>query len=850
MKKERYDVTGMTCASCVRHVEDAVKKQPGTKNVVVNLLTNSMVVEYDEQKLNPALIEKAVDQAGYGASLHQDEINTPAANKKTVSLAQQSYQQTKKRLFLSLIIAVFLLYLAMGKMLHLPLPLFFTGQKNLLIWALTQMLLALILIVINKNYFISGFKSLFHLAPNMDALVAIGAGTAFLYSLFSLYRLAFGFGHQQASLISQYGGNLYFDSTGMILTLITLGKTLEAKAKGQTTTALDKLLDLAPKTARILKGNQEITVPLAELKQGDLMLVKTGESLPADGIVMSGTASLDESSLTGESLPLTKHQGDSVFSATIVKSGYLTVKATRVGQETTLSQIIKLVDDANSSKAPIASLADKISAIFVPAVIGLALLTFIVWLILGASFSFALSSAISVLVISCPCALGLATPTAIMVGTGKGASLGILFKSAESLQKTHEVQSIILDKTGTITKGQPQVTDVLVSSPDLLTIAFSLEKLSEHPLAKALTAFAQKQKVTPKPVTEFNQLTGLGLSGKINGRLYFSGNQKLMQQQQITIPAEIDIDQFSQAGKTPLFFASEQSFLGVICVADVIKEDSPKAISQFKSLGIEPIMLTGDNQKTAQAIAQKVGITNVMADVLPQDKANMVKKLQAQGKKVAMVGDGINDAPALAQADVGIAIGAGTDVAIDSSDLVLMHSRLSDVTTALELSRATIKNIKENLFWAFFYNVIGIPVAAGLLYPTLGLKLSPMLGALAMSFSSVFVVFNALRLRFFKPSLRTASVEKTMDSADADVIIKNIKSPTIKGDNLMKKTFSVEGMSCDNCVKHVTNALLSVDGVKDAVVSLQDNKAQVEMEASVSKDALQKAVADAGYTLK
>lgn len=750
MRKETYDVTGMTCSSCVRHVEKAVEKQPGVKKVTVNLLKNSMVVDYDENKLNQAEIEHAVSDAGYGANLRSK--NADLTKDTEENSAQKEYESYKRRLIWSIVFTVPLIYLSMGHMLGWPLPFFFLGTTNAITFAFTQFLLLLPVVYLNRSYFINGFKSLFKGTPNMDSLVALGASAALVYGIFTIYKIGIGLGFLDFKSVSAHVMNLYFESAGTILTLITLGKTLEAKAKGKTTDAISKLLNLAPKTARVLRDNQEKNVPVEEVKKDDVVIVKAGESIPVDGVIISGSASIDESALTGESLPVDKKEGDKAIGATINRNGYFKMRVTKTGDETVLAQIVKLVDEATSSKAPIANLVDRVSGVFVPIVIGIAFIAAIIWLLHGSTFEFALSIGISVLVISCPCALGLATPTAIMVGTGQGAINGILFKSAKALETTHELQTIVFDKTGTITEGKPVVTDIFPlqnTENDLLQIAASLESLSEHPLAQAITTSAKEKNLSFLEVEKFTQVAGQGISGIIDGKKILAGNLKMMNENQIETTSANFLDNSTNGGKTTLYFAQDNRLIGIIRVADVIKDTSKEAIEELNQMGLQTIMLTGDNETTARAIAKKAGIRNVIAEVLPADKEHEIQKLQNQGQKVAMVGDGINDAPALARADVGIAIGAGTDIAIDSADVVLMKSQLTEVSTAIRLSKATIKNIKENLFWAFIYNIIGIPIAAGIFYPAFGFKLSPMIGALAMSFSSVFVVTNALRLRFF-----------------------------------------------------------------------------------------------------
>lgn len=746
-------------------------------------------------------------------------------------------------------------------MMGWPLPSFFLGTQNSMIYALTLFLLVLPVAIINSKYYRMGFKTLFHGSPNMDSLIALGSGASLAYGVYALYKIAWGFGHGDLAMEDQFTHDLYFEGAGTILTLITLGKFFEARAKGRTSDAINKLMNLAPKKATVVRDSVETVIPAEEVEKGDILIVKTGESVPVDGVLLEGTGSVDESAITGESIPVDKQVGDKVIGATINQSGYFKMRADKVGDETALSQIIKLVDEATSSKAPIAKLADKVAGIFVPVVIGIALLAIVVWLICGATFEFAMTIAVSVLVVSCPCALGLATPTAIMVGTGRGASNGILIKSAEALETAHSVNVVVMDKTGTVTQGKPVVTDLVcrggVTEDQLLQIAASLEKLSEHPLARAIVVEAEKKNTQFLPVEQFEQIPGQGIKGSIKGLACLAGNQKLLNAQGVHDEAlERLQDQMADQGKTPLFFASAGKLIGMVAVADVVKPSSKQAIADLQSMGIEVVMLTGDHKKTAEAIRKQVGVDRVVAEVLPQDKEQEVRKLQESGKKVAMVGDGINDAPALARADVGIAIGAGTDVAMESADIVLMRSDLLDVAGAIELSKATIRNIKENLFWAFFYNVVGIPIAAGCWYTAFNLKMNPMVAALAMSFSSVFVVSNALRLRFFKPkhgSAVSASVAEPAASATvpAEVFSQEVSAvqTTINQPNggiTMKKELSIEGMMCQNCVKHVTHALEGIPGAADVQVSLEDKKATVYVPASVSDETLKAAVAEAG----
>ena len=757
MKKESFDITGMTCSACANRIEKTVKKVPGVQDVSVNLLKNSMIASYDESVANTQTIIEAVEKAGYSATAQTNVQSNKAkeTSKKEESIEQEQYKKMKKRLISSLIFTIPLFYISMGHMLNWPLPSVLLGMENAMIFAFTQFLLLIPIVVINRNYFKVGFKTLFQGSPNMDSLIAIGSAAAIVYGIYAIYKIAFGQGHMDMEMVDQYMMDLYFESAGTILTLITLGKTLEARAKGKTSDAIKKLMNLAPKNARIERDGKELQIPVEEVKENDIVIIKAGESIPVDGVVLEGVSTVDESALTGESIPVEKHIGDFVIGSTVNKSGYLKIKATKVGDNTTLAQIIRLVDDATNSKAPIAKLADKVSGVFVPTVITIAVIATIAWLIAGYSFEFALSIGISVLVISCPCALGLATPTAIMVGTGQGATNGILIKSAEALEVAHKVDTVVLDKTGTITQGRPVVTDIItadkIEEDKLLQIAYSIEKLSEHPLADAIVENAKEKNLEALAVEGFTQIPGQGLLGIIEDKKCLAGNKRMMDANQIKNTELFEKgDEFATSGKTPLYFAVNGELLGIMAIADVVKPTSKQAIEELKDMGIEVVMLTGDNEKTAKAVQKQVGVSRVVAEVLPQDKEKEIRQLQENGKKVAMVGDGINDAPALARADVGIAIGAGTDIAIESADFVLMKSDLVDVSTTIQLSKAVIRNIKQNLFWAFIYNIIGITIAAGLFYTAFHLKMNPMLGALAMSFSSVFVVCNALRLRWFK----------------------------------------------------------------------------------------------------
>lgn len=862
--QEKYNVTGMTCAACQARVQKSVSNLTGVQECNVNLLKNSMVVTYDDKNVNSGQIIAAVEKAGYGASLQQAKGKSAAQAVSPVDTAKKEYETMKRRVIWSFVFTTPLFYISMGHMMGWPLPGFFLGTENSMIYALTLFLLALPVAIINNKYYRMGFKTLFHGSPNMDSLIALGSGASLAYGVYALYKIAWGFGYGDLAMVNQFTHDLYFEGAGTILTLITLGKFFEARAKGRTSDAINKLMNLAPKKATVVRDGVETVIPAEEVEKGDILIVKAGESVPVDGVLLEGTGSLDESAITGESIPVDKQAGDKVIGATINQSGYFKMRADKVGDETALSQIIKLVDEATSSKAPIAKLADKVAGIFVPIVIGIALLAMVVWLICGATFEFAMTIAVSVLVVSCPCALGLATPTAIMVGTGRGASNGILIKSAEALETAHSVNVVVMDKTGTITQGKPVVTDLAchsgVTEDHLLQIAASLEKLSEHPLARAIVAEAEKRNMQFLPVEQFEQIPGQGIKGSIEGITCLAGNQKLLNAEGVHDQALEQLqDQMADQGKTPLFFAAAGKLIGMVAVADVVKPSSKQAIADLQAMGIEVVMLTGDHKKTAEAIRRQVGVDRVVAEVLPQDKEQEVRKLQESGKKVAMVGDGINDAPALARADVGIAIGAGTDVAMESADIVLMRSDLLDVAGAIELSKATIRNIKENLFWAFFYNIIGIPIAAGCWYTAFHLKMNPMVAALAMSFSSVFVVSNALRLRFFKPKHGSAVSASAVESvapvtvsvpAEAPLPEPSAKQTTINqsnGGTTMKKELMIEGMMCQNCVKHVTHALEGIPGAADVQVSLEDKKATVNVPESVTDEALKAAVTEAGY---
>jgi Cu2+-exporting ATPase len=842
----------MSCAACSARVEKAVKAVPGVTSCSVSLLTNSMGVE---GTASASAIVKAVQEAGYGASPKDAAAETPSA--ELDALADHETPRLKKRLIASLVFLAVLMYFSMGHMMWgWPLPHWFDG--NHVAMGLVQLLLAGIVMVINQKFFISGFKGLLHRAPNMDTLVALGSSASFLWSTYALFAMTRAQVDGNDVLVMHYMMELYFESAAMILTLITVGKMLEARSKGKTTDALKSLMKLAPQTATLLREGAEVTVPIAQVKKGDLFVVRPGENIPVDGLVLEGSSAVNESALTGESIPVDKTAGDKVSAATTNQSGFLKCEATRVGEDTTLAQIIRMVSDAAATKAPIAKIADTVSGFFVPAVISISVLTTLVWLLLGREFGYALARGISVLVISCPCALGLATPVAIMVGNGLGARNGILFKTAASLEAAGRTQIVALDKTGTITSGEPRVTDILpaggVSESELLTLAASLEQKSEHPLAKAVLAYAETETIACPDVTDFAALPGNGLSARLDGMEIYGGNAEFIATK-ASVPAELRAEaaRLAAEGKTPLFFGGAGRLMGVIAVADTLKEDSPRAIRELQNMGIRVVMLTGDNQRTADAIGRQAGVDEVIAGVLPDGKEAVIRRLQESGK-VAMVGDGINDAPALTRADTGIAIGAGTDVAIDAADVVLMNSRLSDVPAAIRLSRATLRNIHENLFWAFIYNIIGIPLAAGVFIP-FGLTLNPMFGAAAMSLSSFCVVSNALRLNLFdlhstkhdrKPK-SAALPAAPVQPAAAENTAEPVSAPVVKEDNAMKKTLHVEGMMCCHCEARVKKALEALPAVDEAVVSHEAGTAIVTLNAEVSDADLKKAVEDQDY---
>ena len=862
--KQKFQVTGMTCSACSATVERNVKKLEGVKEVTVNLLSNSMVVSYDEDKVNNQAIIDTVVKAGYQAALEQKNNQKKTSATPAVSPVEQDIKNMKFRLILSFVFLIPLMYISMGHMFGAPLPNFLTGNENALSFALTQFLLTLPVVYVNRKYFQAGFKNLVKLHPNMDSLIAIGSSAALIYGVFAIYQIGIGLGYQDMETVHHYTMDLYFESSAMILALITLGKFLETKSKGKTSEAITKLLHLAPKTATVIRNGEEQEIPVEEVVVGDRIVIKPGQSIPVDGVIIEGSSSVDQSALTGESIPVEKNVGDKVIAASVNKMGSFHMEAQKVGDDTTLAQIIQLVEDANASKAPIAKLADKISGIFVPVVITIAVIATIVWLILGYPFEFALSIGIAVLVISCPCALGLATPVAIMVGTGKGAEYGILIKSAEALEVAHSVKTVVLDKTGTITEGKPKVTDIVpseyISEQELLSVAASMEKPSEHPLADAIVAYAQEKKVSLLPTEHFTAVSGQGITASMNGTEYYAGNISFISQHVDVENFEELSNAFADQGKTPLYFADSNHILGVIAVADVVKPTSAEAISQLKDMHIDVVMLTGDHKKTAQAIQKQLGIDRVVAEVLPQDKEREIRALQEGGHKVAMVGDGINDAPALARADVGIAIGAGTDIAIESADIVLMKNSLLDVVTAIRLSKATIRNIKENLFWAFFYNSIGIPLAAGVFFSLLGWKLNPMFGAAAMSLSSVCVVLNALRLKFFKPRHMTSVSENLRNNTETcpiQMVAEQSASPTVsqiennqkkdEGEKqIMTKIMNINGMSCGHCKATVEKILNGFDGVH-ATVDLDKKCAVMEVSGPIDEKAMMDAVNEADF---
>ena len=849
--EKKFDVSGMTCSSCVANVTKAVEKLDGVTDANVNLMTNSMKVSYDENKTNDEEIIGAVEKIGYGASPAGEKV------KEEDKPVDDRENALKHRLISSSIFMIILMYIAMGPMIHLPTPGIFHRREGAIIFAFSQFLLALPVVYINKEFYISGFRGLKNRAPNMDSLVAIGSLAALVYGIFAIYMMAYGFGQGDMELVDAYRHNLYFESSAMILTLITVGKYLEEKSKNKTRSSLANLMDLAPKMATVIEDGEEVVKNIEDVRVGDILIVRPGESVAVDGKVIEGASSLDESAVTGESIPVQKSVGDRVISASINTTGSFKFQAEKVGEDTTISQIIKLVDDANQSKAPIAKLADEIAGVFVPAVLIIAALTFGVWMALGYGFENALNFAISVLVISCPCALGLATPVSIMVATGKSADFGLLFKNAEVLENLHKIDVIVMDKTGTITEGKPILTDIVtdLDQDEFLKIAGSIEKNSQHPLASAIINYAQENDIDLEEITNFNSVSGRGLNGEIAGNKYLAGNIEYMLEEKIDLKDfKKKAEELAGEGKTSMYFANESEVLGIISVKDLPKKSSKDAIKLLRGMGKKIIMLTGDNEKTAEAIADEIGVDQTLAGLLPQDKNKEIDKIQKSGKKVLMIGDGINDAPSLAKADIGMAIGHGTDVAIESSDVVLMRSDLLDVVSALELSKATIKNIKQNLFWAFFYNTIGIPLAAGLLFPAFGIKLSPMFAALAMSLSSVFVVNNALRIRRFKPrginSLegKNHENEKILHEEKNSKSIKNLNEENVKREEKNLTTIKVEGMTCGHCEKRVSEALEKTGKVKDVLANYQEGTVKF-VDSGITAEEIKKAVEEAGYKI-
>ena len=845
MAKEKYNITGMSCAACSAKVERVVGKLDGVENVSVNLLTNSMQVEYKEDKLSSNDIIKNIADAGYGASL-ATATKQKKEEKSIKKTNDDAITSMKFRLKVSIVFLAILMYFSMGSMIGLPLPKFLSGEGNPVGFALTQLLLVLPVMYVNRKYYISGFKSLFHLSPNMDTLIAVGTVAAFTYGVIAIYVMGYALNNADMHTVTEYRMNLYFESVSMILTLITLGKFFETGSKARTTDAISKLIDLSPKRANVLRDGVEENILTEDVVVGDIVIVRPGESIPVDGMIIEGSTSVDESAITGESIPVQKEKGDKLIAATINKNGSVRIKATEVGEDTAISRIIALVEEASSSKAPIAKMADKVAGVFVPVVMGISLITFIVWLALGYDFSFALNCAIAVLVISCPCSLGLATPVAIMVGTGKGAENGILIKSADALETTHSIDTVVLDKTGTVTEGKPVVTDILAFDTDeneFLKLAAGVESASEHPLAEAIVEKAKEKSFEIVSPTEFQAISGRGIVASVSGSKIIAGNEQAIKEQYGNSENFTEVfkkgNELASQGKTPMYFGKDGKLLGIIAVADTIKKDSKEAIQALKNRNIDVVLLTGDHKNTAMAIAKEAGIKKVIAEVLPTDKEEHIRELMEAGHKVAMVGDGINDSPALARADVGIAIGAGTDIAIESADIVLMHSSLKDVATAIDLSKAVIRNIKQNLFWAFFYNSIGIPLAAGVFYLSLGWKLSPMFGAAAMGMSSVCVVSNALRLRAFKPK----KIKKNNIENDEIELIENKR----KEDKNMTTVINVNGMMCEHCKATVEKVTRGVEGVSNSLVNLDAKNVTIEHSADTDLEKVKKAITDAGY---
>lgn len=854
--KERFDVTGMTCASCQANVTKAVEKL-GVKEVNVNLISESMSVDYGSSNVDSNDVIEAVRKIGYGASLKDKKEK----ESQTTSFDDES-KSVKKRIIISLAFLIPLMYVSMGHMINLPLPKFLEGVEGAINFAFIQFLLTLPVLYVNRNFFQSGFKGLVNRAYNMDTLVALGSAAACIYGIFAIFRMSYAMGISDFEIVEEYRHNLYFESSAMILTLITLGKYFESRSKKETKESLEGLMNLAPKTATIMVDGKEKIVDADQIQKGDLVLIKPGESIAVDGIIKEGSSLVDESAITGESIPVQKNVGDQVISATINKQGSFIFEARKVGEDTTLSQIIRLVNDANETKAPIARIADKISAVFVPLVMIISLVTFLVWILVGQGVEFALNRAISVLVISCPCALGLATPMAIMVSTGKSAEFGLLFKNAESLENLHKVDTILLDKTGTITEGRPIVTDIYTKMDEnaFVKLIGSLEKKSEHPLSNAINEYAEKSKIDIEEIEDFESITGKGVKGKYQGKLYFAGNLRLMEENKIDLlNYQKQADVFSNQGKTSMYISNQNEVIGIVAVQDRPKALSKVSIDELRNMGYDVRMITGDNKKTAEAISKYLNLDKSYSEVLPQDKEKEVRKLQNAGKKVLMVGDGINDAPALARSDVGMAIGKGTDIAINSADVVLINNNILDIVNAIQLSQKTIKIIKENLFWAFFYNAIGIPIASGLLYPSRGITLTPMFAAFAMSLSSVFVCLNSLRLRRFEANFKnqeeiekiTKKVKEELESEENKENENNILEKENNEEEEMfdtkKAEVKVEGMTCEHCKAHVEKALNDLDWIKKAVVDLDQGKAEIKYKGDLDKEAIKKAVDEAGY---
>ncbi len=844
--KKQYIVDGMTCASCVSAVEKSVSKIDGVDSVEVNLLTKSMAVDFDESKTDNIDILNAVKKAGYKAKSKEENVENKSSLDNT-DIYKEELEDKSFRLKVSIGLLIPLMYISMGPMIGIPIPGFLDGMDNSLMNIFVQLLLTTPILIVNRAYFTNGFKSLLNKTPNMDSLIAIGSGASYLYGIYVIMMLIIGFRDQNTELIHSYHHEVYFESAATILTLITLGKYFEAKSKRRTSNAITKLMDLAPKKARVLRDNSEVEIDVSEIVLGDIVVVRPGERIPADGIVVNGSSSVDQSILTGESIPVTKEVGDEVFTATINNNGSINIEVNKSQENSTLSQIIKLVENASASKAPISKLADKIAGVFVPIVIVIAILTGVYWTYMGAGFEFAMTMAVAVLVISCPCALGLATPVAIMVGTGKGANFGVLIKSAETLETLDKIDTIVLDKTGTITHGKPFVTDIIsikATVEQLINLAYAMEVKSEHPLAEAIVNSTKETKTYDLETENFEAIPGVGIKTTISGKEYYAGNKKILDKLNIHSPkVEEESNRLAKEGKTPMYFADKDSILGIIAAADVVKPTSKEAIKKLQDEGLKVIMLTGDNELTAKSIAREIGIKYVIADVLPQNKEEAINKVQGDGEKVIMVGDGINDAPALAKSDIGIAIGAGTDVAIESADVVLMKNNLLDVSNAINLGKATMKNIKQNLFWAFFYNVLGIPIAAGLFYTAFGVRMSPMIAAGAMSLSSLFVVGNALRLNNFKP-FETNTIDQ-VDNSDIHIEKKSLDAD-YKDKKIISKEIDISGMTCNHCVSRVEEALNSLDGV-NSKVDLENNKAYIKSSIDYDNKTLIDVIKDAGY---